>query len=68
MTDAEDNQSIPSDSTDKSILTVIENDQSQEVNSTPAFTSATALPDDLDCTNYDHTPIQSVQPSPIQPV
>ena len=67
-TDAEDNQSIASDSTDESILTVIENDQSQEVDSTPAFTSATALPEDLECTDYDHTPIQLVQPSPIQPV
>ena len=46
MTDMEDNQSIASDSTDVSILTVIENDQSQEVDSTPAFTSATALPED----------------------
>ena len=60
MTDAEDNQSIASDSTDESILTVIENDQSQKVDSTPAFTSATALPGDLECTDYDHTPIQSV--------
>ena len=68
MTDIEDNQSITSDSTDKSILTVIENDQSQEVNSTPAFTSATVLPEDFVCTDYNHTPIQSVQPLPIQPV
>ena len=67
-TDAEDNQSIASDSTDASILTVIENDQSQEVDSTPAFTSVTALPEDFVCTDYDHTPIQSVEPSPIQPV
>ena len=68
MTDTEDNQSIASDSTDKSILTVIENDQSQEVDSTPAFTSVTVLPEDFVCTDYDYTPIQSVQPSPIQPV
>ena len=68
MTDAEDNQSIATDSTDKSILTVIENDQSQEVDSTPAFTSTTALSEDLERTDYDHTPIQSVQPSLIQPV
>ena len=67
-TDADDNQSIASDSTDTSILTVIENDQSQEVDSTPAFTSVMALPEDLVHTDYDHTPIQSVQPSLIQPV
>ena len=68
QTDAEDNQSIALDSTDASILTVIENDQSQEVDSTPIFTSATALPEDFIYTDYDHTPIQSVEPSPIQPV
>ena len=68
MTDADDNQSIASDSTDASILTVIENDQSQEVDSTPAFASATALPKDFVCTDFDHTPIQSVEPLPIQPV
>ena len=53
-TDTDDNQSIASDSTDTSILTVIENDQSQEVDSTPAFTSATALPEDFVHTDYDH--------------
>ena len=68
MTDAEDNQSIASDSTDESVLILIENDQSQEVDSTLAFTSATALPEDLECTDYDHTPTQSVQPSLIWPV
>ena len=68
MTDIDDNQSIASDSTDTSTHTVKENVQSQEVDSTPAFTSATALPEDFVCTDYDHTPIQSVEPSPIQPV
>ena len=68
MTDAEDNQSIASDSSDESLLTVIENDQSHEVDSTSTFTSTTALPEDLECIDYDHTPIQSVQPSPIQRV
>ena len=67
-TDTEDNQSIATDSTEESVLTVIENDQSQEVDSTPAFTSTMTLSEDLECTDYDHTPIQSVQPSPIQPV
>ena len=68
MTDVDDNQSITLDSTDASILTVIENDQSQEVDSTPTFSSVTALPEDFLRTDYDHTPIQSVQPSLIQPV
>ena len=68
MTDADDNQSIASDSTDASILTVIENDQSQEVDSIPAFTSVTVLPEDFVCADYNHTPIQSVEPSLIQPV
>ena len=63
-----DNQSTASDSTDASILIVIENNLSQEVDSTPAFTSVTALPEDFVSTDYDHTPIQSVEPSPIQPV
>ena len=68
VTDANDNQYIASDSTDAFILTVIENDQSQEVDSTPTFTSVAALPEDFVSTDYDHTPIQSVEPSPIQPV
>ena len=68
MTDADDNQSTASDSTDASILTVIENNPSQEVDSTPAFTSVIALPEDFVSTDYDHTQRQSVEPSLIQPV
>ena len=68
MTDAEDNQSIASDSSDESALTVIENDQSHEVDSTPTFTSTTALPEDLECIDYDHIQIQSIHPSLIQPL
>ena len=68
MTDTEDNQLIASDSSDESICTVIENDQSHEVDSTHTSTSTTGLPEDLECIDYDHTPIQSVQPSPIQPI
>ena len=68
MTDAEDNLSIASDTSDESVLTVIENDQSHEVDSTPTFKSATALPEELEHIDYDHTLIQSVQPSLIQPV
>ena len=68
MTDTDDNQSTASGSKDASILTVIENNQSQEVDSTPAFTSVTALPENFVSTDYDHTPIQSIEPSLIQPV
>ena len=68
MTDADDNQSTVSDSMDASILTVIENNQSQEADSTSAFTLVTALPEDFVNTDYDHTPIQSVESAPIQPV
>ena len=57
MTDTDDNQSTASDSTDASILTVIENNQSQKVDSTPAFTSVTALPEDFASNDYDQTPI-----------
>ena len=67
MTDADDNQSTASDSTDASILIGIENNQSQEVDSTSAFTSVTALPEDFVSSDYDHTPIQSVEPSLIKP-
>ena len=45
-TDAEDNQSIASDSSDESVLTVRENDQSPEVDSTSTYISATAVPED----------------------
>ena len=67
-TDAEDNLSIASGASDESVLTVIENDQSHEVDSTPTFMSATALPEGLECIEYDHTLIQLVKPSLIQPV
>ena len=68
MMNAEDNQSIASESSDKFILTVMENYQSYEVDNMPTFTSATALPKDFKCIDYDHTEIQLVQPSLIQPV
>ena len=68
MMASDDNQSTVSDSTDASILTVIENNSSQEVDSTSSFTLVTALSDDLVNTDYSHTPIQSIEPAPIQPV
>ena len=65
MTASDDSQSTVSDSTDASIITVIENNPSQEVDSTSSFTSVTALSDDLVNTDYSHTPIQLVEPAPI---
>ena len=62
LTDADNNQSIASDFTDASIVTVIENDQSHKVDSTPTFTPVTVLPKDFVHTDYDHTPIQSIEP------
>ena len=66
MTDTDDNQSTVPDSMDASILTVIENNQSEEVDSTSVFTSVTVLSQDLVDTDYNHTPIQSVEPALIQ--
>ena len=63
MTDSDDSQS-----TDVSIITVIENNSSQEVDSTSSFTSGIALFDDLVNTDYNHAPMQSVEPAPIQAV
>ena len=68
MTASDDSQSTASDSTDASIITVIESNPSQEVASTSSFTSVTALPDDLVNTDFCHTPIQLVELAPIQPV
>ena len=68
MTGSDDSQSTASDSTDASIITVIENNPSQEVDSTSSFNSVTALSDDLVNTDYSYTPIQSVEPAPIQPM
>ena len=67
MTASDDSQSTASDSTDASIITVIEDNPSQEVTST-SFTLVTALSDDFVNADYSHTPIQSVEPAPIQPV
>ena len=68
MTASDDSQSAESDSADASIITVIENNPSQAVDSTSSFTLVTALSDDLVNTDNSHTPIQSVEPAPIQPV
>ena len=68
MTDSDDSQSTASDSTDASIITVIENDSAQEVDSISSFTSVTALSNDLVNTDFSYTPIQSIEPAPIQSV
>ena len=65
---SDDSQSTASNSTDAFIITVIEDNPSQEVASTSSFTSVTALSEDIVNTGYSHTPIQSVEPAPIQPV
>ena len=63
-----DSKSTVLESTDASITTVIENSPTQEVDSTSSFTLVTALSDDLVNTDFSHTPIQLVEPAPIQPV
>ena len=57
-TASDGSQSTASDSTDASIITVIEDNPSQEVASTSLFTSVTASSDDIVNTDYSHTPIQ----------
>ena len=68
MTASDDSQSTASDSTDVSIITVIEDNPFEEVTSTSSFTSVTTLSDDIVNTDCSHTPIQSVEPAPIQPM
>ena len=58
-TASDDSQSTVSNSTDASTIRVIEDNPSQEV---------TALSDDIVNTDHSHTPIQLVEPAPIQPV
>ena len=68
MTASDDSQSTALDSTDTSIITVIDNNLSQEVDSNSSFILVTALSDDLVNTYYSHTPTKPVEPAPIQPV
>ena len=67
-TASDDSQSTASNSTDASIITIIEDNSSQEVASTSSYSSVTALSDYIVNTDHSHTPIQSVEPAPIQPV
>ena len=68
MTVSENSLSTASDSTDASVITVKENNPSQEVDSNSSLTSVTALSDDPVNIDYSLTPIQPIEPAPIQPV
>ena len=68
MTVLEDSLSEVSDSTDASVITVQENNPSQEVDSNSSPTSLTALLDDPISTDNSPNPVQPVEPVPIQPV
>ena len=64
----DDSLPTASDSTDASVITVKENNPSEEVDSNYSLTSVTALSDDPVNIDYSLTPIQPVEPAPIQPV
>ena len=68
MTVSDDSLSTASDSTDATVITVKENNPSQEVDSNISLTSVTALSDDPVNIDYTLTLIQPVEPAPIQPV
>ena len=68
MTVSDDSLSTASDSTDASVITVQENNPSQEVDSNSSPTSLAALSDDLLSTDNSPIPVQPVEPVPIQPV
>ena len=68
MTVLDDSLSTASDSTDASVITVQENNPSQEADSNSSPTSLTALLDDPISTDNSPTPVQPVEPTPIQPV
>ena len=58
--------SMALDSTDAFVITVQENNPSQEVDSNSSPSSLTALPDDSISTNNSLTPVQQVELAPIQ--
>ena len=68
MTVTDDSLSTASDSTYASVITVKENNPSQEIDTSPSPTLLTALSDDPVNIDYSLTPIQPVEPAPIQPV
>ena len=65
---SDDSLSTASDSTDAFVITVQENNPSQEVDGNSSPTLLTALSDDPVNTDYSLTPMQPVEPTPIQPV
>ena len=65
---SDDSLSTASDSTNASVITVQENNPSQEVDSNSSPTSLTALSDDPISTDNSPTPVKPVEPAPIQPV
>ena len=65
---SDDSLSTMSDSTDASVITVQENNPSQEVDSNSSPLLLTAISDDPVNTDYCLTLIQPVEPAPIQPV
>ena len=68
MTVSDDSLSTASDSTDASVITVQENNPSQEVDSNSSPTSLTVLSDDPVSLDNSPTPVQPMEPAPIQPV
>ena len=65
MTESDDSISTASDSTDASVITVQENNQSQEVDSNSSPPSLTVFSDDSISTDNSSTPVQPVEPAPI---
>ena len=65
---SDDSLSTVSDSTDASVITVQENNPSQEVDSNSSPTSLTVLSDNPLSLDNSPTPVQLVEPTPIQPV
>ena len=68
MTVSDGSVSIASDSTDTSVITVKQNNPSQEGDSNSSLTSLISLSYDPVNIDYRLTPIQPVEPAPIQPV
>ena len=68
MTVSDDSLSTVSDSTDAFVITVKENNPSQEVDSNSSLTLLTTLSDDPANIDYSLTPIQPVELAPMQPV
>ena len=68
MTVSDDSLSTASDSTNASVITVHENNPSQEVDGNSSPTLLTALSYDPLSTDNSLTPIQPKEPAPIQPV